>query len=353
MGWLKWFGQGREGDSDDLSPNDRDRIAELSSSLSNGGRLSELEQGLAALKGERLSKKEQVSWNVLWIATAFRRGDRSEAFDRALTAMNSLPDEPEIAFAAGQEYEFRGNVEKMIECFRKAPFPMVSAAHALAAARYCYLRGRFASALDLLGPVLDAHFSLKIADDTFLYVRGMPFATTTIATGACLNLLNQNPAGARLLLQRAERALIDGGVTDLEPFVEACERAAPAIAIAALETKRAPHLSAGPLGGFGGIQMAAWQSRQLGSLNDVRTHLDRVAIREDDHQWLKDVRTLALAEAAHRFGEEEEEARCIQAFLEEQPLLLEPEWLLQFGFVQYSERVRSVFWPSATGRNAR
>jgi hypothetical protein len=66
--------------------------------------------------------------------------------------------------------------------------------------------------------------------------------------------------------------------------------------------------------------------------------------------WLTDVRTLALAEACDRLGETEREQLLLTEFVVRQGLLFEPNRALTFGFVQYQERVRSVFWQTLTNR---
>lgn len=321
-----------------------DRVADVVNDLGSKGRFDEIEKELARFHLATLTPNEAISWHTMMIASAFRRGDRATAYERAVTASQALPDNPEIAFALGQELEFRGQIDEMVNCFRRAPFPKVSAHHTFAAVRYCYLRGRFADGLELMRPLLDAYFKLGIADDTFLYIRGMPFASSAFSTAACLHLLNGDAAGARSLVKRALSGLSDCDLSDFPPLIEAQDRREPAMAVTALESSRESHISDGPFNGFAALQIAVWKARILGTMAEVDAMLSRVTLSDKDFPWLHDVRTLACAEAHHRFNEAKKEEAALRGFIEKQPLLLEPEWLFKFGLTTYQERVRTSYW---------
>ncbi len=347
MGWLQRL---MNPAAATLSHRPRDRVAELADRTAS---IDRLEAKLARMKTVRLHPHELVSWHVLWIATAFRRDDRDEAFRRARQAMDVLPDHPEILFALGQEHEFRNELDDMLRHFRSSLFPRTTADHALTAVRYCYLRGMAREGLELLKPLLKVHFDLAIADDHFLYMRRLPFAHITFGTLACLHLVNGTPEEARIQLRKAARKLSDCDLSPLMTCIDAAERRQPALVTAMMQAQRAPHLSAGPFGGREGVRYAVWTARSQTSQAEAEAALSRARLTEHDHAWLSDARALAVAELRHRFGDTRGEADAVRALLIRQPLLLEPHWAVEFGFVEYQERLRKTLWLQHTGRSSR
>jgi tetratricopeptide (TPR) repeat protein len=327
-----------------------DAVTDLVNDLGRRGRIGEVEAELAKLSYDHLNTRSRVSWHAMMIASAFRRGDRATALERALRAEKLFPDEPEILFALGQEYESVGEIGEMLRCFARAGFPAVSGRHVLAEARYAYLHGELEAGLGFLAPLLECYFALKIADDMFLHIRNIPFSSVTFGAATCLHVLRGDHEGARRLLARAAAGLSDTDLSYLGPLVEAHERKDPGIAARSIQSKRASHLSQPALGGFQAVELACWAARMETSLDAARAGLERIIIRDTDHQWMHDVRTLALAEAEHRFGNGAAELELLKKFVSRQPLLLEPEWLITFGFVEYQERVRLEFWLRMTGR---
>jgi len=75
-------------------------------------------------------------------------------------------------------------------------------------------------------------------------------------------------------------------------------------------------------------------------MDDARRTLGAVTLASTDNPWLDDVRTLAFAEAAHRFGDAEEEQARIDAFLQRQPMLLQPDVALRFHLLRYQEHLK-------------
>jgi len=66
--------------------------------------------------------------------------------------------------------------------------------------------------------------------------------------------------------------------------------------------------------GYARLRIAVARSRAASSFEAARQLLREVAFGEEDFAWLEDVRTLALAEAAHRFGDAAAESECVAAF---------------------------------------
>ena len=310
----------------------KNRVDALTESAAPEGPYDDLEAELEKLRSSRLTPAELTSWRIMWVAIAFRRGARDEAYRRAREATAAEPDNAELTFALGQEAEYRGEIDLMTECFRQARFPRTSAQHARSMVRYAYLRGDFALAIELLTPLIEAYFEVEVADPTFLSMRGLPFVEETMATAMCLfRLTGQIDAG---------RALVDriGELSDIDVDV-----------IRSVLLSQLTGESAGDhYGQFAKAAEAIRAIRHAGSLDGAL-----IAARAplDPYPWLKDVVKAVLAECAQRFGDARRERILAEAFIERQQLLLEPHWALEFGLIDYQERLRRSIWLNLTGRS--
>ncbi len=63
---------------------------------------------------------------------------------------------------------------------------------------------------------------------------------------------------------------------------------------------------------------------------------------------MEDIRTLAKAEAAGRFGEKQKEEEWVKAFMAKQPFLFEPHHVFHFGFLEYQEGLRHRYQKGET-----
>ena len=113
----------------------------------------------------------------------------------------------------------------MFQLFDEHPFPSLPASYAFAQARYAYLWNDFDRGLSYVKPILKAHFDLNIADDTFLYIRGMPFFGQTWAYFAAFYELKGDLEPAVQLTQDAKRQLIEYDTSHLEKFLIAVRSA--------------------------------------------------------------------------------------------------------------------------------
>jgi hypothetical protein len=126
---------------------------ELANRLQREGRIDQLEHELQRYKPDKLGPKDRACFYHLWGITAFRRGDRTTAFQRFQQGLQQCPDSADIRFSLGQEHEARREIDQMFVCFDDCVFPKVSSAHALAAARYAYLWGDATRGTKYLVPI--------------------------------------------------------------------------------------------------------------------------------------------------------------------------------------------------------
>ena len=104
--------------------------------------------------------------------------------------------------------------------FDKASFPNVPAAYVIFAARYCYLWDRYDKSIEYLTQFIRIFYEIKIADDQFLYMRGLPFYNVIWSgLGASFELTNNLAELARITHESKAR-LSDYSFDDLVMFLE-------------------------------------------------------------------------------------------------------------------------------------
>jgi hypothetical protein len=77
--------------------------------------------------------------------------------------------------------------------------------------------------------------------------------------------------------------------------------------------------------------------------------LEVALLSKQDFPWLPDIRTLALAEVASRFGDAARENEHVEAFLARPPMLFEPDIALNFHLLRYQERLKPRVSRRASG----
>lgn len=196
------------------------RIEALANRLAREGKAANIEGELEVLDVAELSLPELESWYHLRGIVAFRRGDRQLAKARFAEAHSKFRNSAMIAFSLGQEYEYIGDTARMFGLFDRYRFPALPASHALAESRYAYLWGDIDRAVSYVEPVLEMHFKLGIADDTFLYIRGMPFFGQTWAYLAAFYELRRDLSALETITERAASGLKDYDVSTQRRFLE-------------------------------------------------------------------------------------------------------------------------------------
>jgi hypothetical protein len=304
------------------------------------GRLQELEQKLGEMDVSALPSTEQESWWNLYGIAAFRGGQEDQALERFLEAHKRFPDSPRIRFSLGQQYIRTRTVDQGFELFRTCRFPQIPQEYALAQARYAYLWNRYADGFVFLKPFFEAYKQVRILDDHFLYVRGLPFFGRWWAYLAAFSIL----AGELEELESSTAYVIrncrDYDFETLKSEWVAYRENNPQHLQRGLE-KRLSQIQKNNLpSGYTRLNMAVIKARYASPLEAAQELLAEVALSDRDAPWLENVRTLALAEAAHRFDDFIQENERVETFLKNQPLLLEPDKALTFQLLHYQETLK-------------
>ncbi|HJX66359.1 MAG TPA: hypothetical protein VJ860_20680 [Polyangia bacterium] len=310
----------------------RNRIDEMANRLAQAGRVEEIERELERFDPKRLEGAELESWYHIWGIEAFRRGGRRQAFARFQEARNACQNSNQIAFSLAQEHEFRGEAAEMFSLFDACRFPKVPASYALAQARYAYLWSDLTRAQAYIAPIFEAYWSLRIADDTFLYLRGLPFFSQTWAYAAAFQELSGRLDQLEKETREAAGRLVDFDGAPAVKFVQAVRAndfseylREPGRGTAYERTRAAVLLSSG----------MATQEDAAVALNDVK-------LGPGDFPWLSDMVLLARCAAASRWGDPREESLAAEFFLK-QPLLFEPDHAFNFRLLGYQEKLKARY----------
>jgi hypothetical protein len=94
------------------------------------------------------------------------------------------------------------------------------------------------------------------------------------------------------------------------------------------------------------MKLAVIRGRAAANQRDAEKLLDDVTLTDKDFRWLGDIRTLAKAEIAHRFGNPDLEEQHIDSFLEHQAMLFEPDIALNFHLLRYQQRLKPRYQDS-------
>ncbi len=323
---------------------------ELANRLQREGKADQLEKELQRYSVSRLSKKDKESWFQLWGIVSFRRRDRAEAFRRFEEGLRACPDSQNLLFSLGQEYENRRDIDKMFECFDRCSIPNVPSQFVLAAARYAYLWNRPDKGTAYMEPIAETYFNLRIADDHFVYVRGLPFFRQTWNYLVVFAWLRKDFRPTDEYLARATKQLTEYDFQSVQHFYECVKSDEYSPEIERLEARLKEWDSRFPAG-YLRVQLAALKARRAGNVGDALAALEEVHLGTGDFPWLVDVLTIHRAWAHKRSEDTASEAAEVDRFLAKQPLLFEPDHAVSFAFFPYQETLKPRYQGGALDRN--
>jgi tetratricopeptide (TPR) repeat protein len=287
----------------------------------------------------RLADGEQEMWYRARGIVEFRTNQRARAREIFEEGVRQFPTSGWLNYGLGQEYEAQGRVDEMAACFGHVRLGQVGSPTVLAMARYYYLWNRFELGQRVIQPIFDRYYELKIADDMFLYMRGLPMFDESFGYRATFAKLAGRFEQARSELARARVELSDVTLEDYELDLEATATGKWEPLLAYLES-RLRSIDAGMPTGQLRIKRALLRSRGATSVEVALAELAAVQLTPDDHAWLEDIRTLARAELYHRFEMPDREQAALSEFLRHQPLLFEPNHAFYFGLIDYQETLK-------------
>ena len=331
------FGKEKRNKKDQKISN---RVDELINTLQMEGRLDEYERELIKLDLPSLSKEEKESWWHHFGIVAFQDGRDEEALERFIQAYERFPDSAMIRFSLGQQYIRTNHAEKGFQLFQKNNFPEIPREYALTQARYAYLWDRYEDGINFLRPFFKYYKDVKILDDHFLYVRGLPFFGHWWRFLAAFSILTNDFKELENVTNFVVQNCHDYDFDSLQLDLKAYKNDTPDLLLPQLE-KRLETLNKEIFPtGYTRMKIASINMKEVKTINDAQNLLDDVSLSDKDFPWLEDVRTLLLAQASHRMGYQPEEQDLIDTFLLKQPLLFEPYLIIEFWLLHYQESLK-------------
>jgi hypothetical protein len=315
------------------------RVDELANSLHREGRIADLERELEKLDRSKLSRPELESWWHIYGIAAFTAGREQEATTRFEEAYRQFPESPQIRFSLGQQYVNDRQTNRGFELFRSCVFPEISRAHVLAQVRYAYLWNRYDDGRLMLQPFFKAYQELKILDDHFLYVRGLPFFGSWWSYLAAVSILSGDTQELESVTAYVSQNCHDYDFEYLKAELVAYRDDRPQVLLPLVEERLKGARTDFP-NGYSSMNRAIIKGYAASNQQEAEDQLDRVELKGNDFPWLADIRTLAKAEIAHRYSQPEVEMKRVDAFMIRQPMLFEPDIALNFHLLRYQESLK-------------
>jgi len=319
------------------STPEKNRVDELANRLQREGKIADLETELKRIDNPSLTRAERESWWHLHGIVSFNAGRDDEALSRFKEGYERFQDSANLAFSLGQQYIRAGDIESGFRLFKKSSFPRSSREFVLAQTRYAYLWNRYDEGRGFLRPFFDAYKKLKILDDHFLYVRGLPFFGRWWSYLMALSVLSGDYREVEEATEYAAQNFSDYDFEYLKEELAAHRDDQPDSLLIPLEKRLAETPAGNFPTGYGRMRIAVLKARSALTMQAAEQLLDLVTLIDRDFPWLQDIRTLAKAEAARRFNCPEVEQEYVSAFLVRQPLLFEPDIALDFYLLRYQE----------------
>jgi hypothetical protein len=287
----------------------------------------------------RLMNGEQEMWFRARGIVEFHTNHRARAREIFEEGVGHFPTSGWLNYGLGQEYEAQGRIDEMAACFRHVRLEQVGSPTVLAMARYYYLWDRFELGQRVIQPIFDHYYELKIADDMFLYMRGLPMFDESFGYRATFARLAGKLDQARYELVRAGAELSDADVERLGLDLDATKTGNWAPVLADLDSLL-PSLSARLPSGQLRMKQAVLRGRSAMTLETALAELDDAQLSSNDHAWLEDIRSLARAELFHRFEMLDREQAALSEFWPRQAMLFEPNHAFNFGLIDYQETLK-------------
>jgi len=277
---------------------------------------------------------------------AMRRGDTDLALKKFQEATLLFPDSQMIRFSLAQEQLSRGEVENAFQNFDLCSFPNLPAIWTLAQARYAYLWNFTERGLSCIRPIFKAYFDLKIADDHFLYTRGLPFFGQTWNYMVCFAWMKRDFSEAKQIINDAAKKLTDYDFEGQKNFLTCVENSNFVPFAEKVRSSIQEYSKQNWPVSFQAMQLAGLGVDVERDFSSAETAIRSIQLKQNDFPWLEDVRTILLAKLNHKYGRPDEEKHK-QQFLQKQKLLFEPDHVVSFFLLEYQELLKQDYQKSA------
>ncbi len=320
----------------------KNKVEDIVNKLLQDKQIENLEKELLKVNISHLNEIEQKSLHTYLGMAAFKRGERTLAFKRFKEAAKKYPDDSVIQFCLGQEYEYKGEIDTMLECFNKAKFPQVSAMQVLTEARYLYLWDKVDEAISCIDPIFNLYFNLKIVDVTFLHIRSLPSFSEIWNNYVCFYWMKGNLEVLREKISRCKKELRDYDFTTDELELEALIKNDFAKVISIDNEIIKMYKKNNWSYSMVALQKTVFECRLSKNYKEATILLNSIDFKMD-FSWIDNVIILMRAEIACKYYDEPVEKDMLNQFFKEEPLLLEPKNAAFFNFLAYQEKLKKIY----------
>jgi hypothetical protein len=198
--------------------------------------------------------------------------------------------------------------------------------------------------------LIPTYFSLKVLDDTFLHIRGLPFFGQVWDYLAAFCKLQKNFEKLEEFTQRTIRECRDYNFDFLQAEFDFVVSGKMITLKNKLQNRISENEKYNYPAGYSILRLHILRLQEINNLDEAESILDQAKITKDDFSWLEDMRLLAKCELEKRRTNIEKEKELQKKFLEKQPLLFEPDHALNFNLLDYQENLK-IFYQQNRLRN--
>lgn len=315
------------------------RVDEFANSLQGDNHIERLEEWLAHFDLSTCTSDEKQSWHHLYGIIPFQKGDDEEALRRFTQGHRECPDFQPITFSLGQQYVRANEIERAFSLFARCEFPALPREFTMMIIRYAYLYDRRALALEYLDQFLPGFKQLKILDDHFLYVRGMPFFGSWLGDVLAVSMLQKDFTYVDDVLKWVKANASDYHEESIAASVEYAKTGDFSALVNQSNSYLAEYAGSQMPMGFHLARVAVGGARDAKNYEDAIQVLDRLTVGANDHQWLNDMLILAKYELSQSYKRTDALDGYEFDFMARQSLLFEPNLVLSFGMVGTQEEL--------------
>jgi len=322
---------------------DRNRniVDDLANKLQEKGATEKLEKELLTLKSTKLNDKEVEAWHHLYGICAFQKSDHELARKRFENGLEISPNSVQIKFSLAQEYIFLGSPDPAFTLFDDCLFPDLPREYVLYMSRYAYLHNEHQRGIEYLENFFNIYMDLKILDDHFLYVRGLPFFHLAWSCLAAHCILGNKTQFLEEMTDKIRSNCHDYDFSFLYIELKAILEDNYSLLIEPIKKNLEDNKKYKTPTGHNSLRIAIFESHSENNYEKAIQIIDSVQLDENDFHWLEDVRTLAKAFTARKFRKKDDENSLVDNFTSRQPLLFEHNHAVDFGLLIYQEELKN------------
>jgi tetratricopeptide (TPR) repeat protein len=292
------------------------------------------------LQPDNLSAEDKENWYFYRGVCEMKLGNRDKAFEIFEIGLKKCPHSQNILFSLGQEYANRSDKENAIRCFSQVKYSHQTSTFFYRIIQYLYLWGNYTDGIKMTQPILEAIFELGIIDDTFLHIRELPFFKHIYPVKIVFSYLSEGKVD-RNEFQKFRSKFRDDDFDQFENLITALvdKNYQPII-----ESAKRIHESGRKnkiRSTFQELQIAFFENKTENNLEHGLRRIEAIKIDGNNYPWLNDAKTLGKAELYARLGHHQSEQETLDKYFENQILMFDPYISLDFGFVDYQEKIKA------------